>query len=172
MDSGGTVEHTRMEPEGPLGHRSTASTAHRTQFSWYRPHLETSLELIERVAPGRSASIIDVGSGESTLVDDLLVHGYSNLTVLDISQVAVDKTKERLGSASEHVCWLVGDVTTATLEPSADDLNWSGRADLTCRTARASDSHPRRALIRRAFRFAAARQSTFWGASWVGTPHL
>ena len=95
--------------------------------SWYRPHLETSLELIERVAPGHPASIIDVGGGESTLVDDLLVHGYSNLTVLDISQVAVDKTKERLGLASEYVRWLVGDVTTAKLEPSAYDV-WHDRA--------------------------------------------
>jgi SAM-dependent methyltransferase len=95
--------------------------------SWYRPHLETSLELIERVAAGRSASIIDVGGGESTLVDDLLAEGYSDLTVLDISQVAVDKTKERLGLASDGVRWLVGDVTTVKLEASAYDL-WHDRA--------------------------------------------
>ena len=68
--------------------------------SWYRPHLETSLALIERVASGHAASIIDVGGGESTLVDDLVWNDYSDLTVLDISQVAVDKTKERLGLAS------------------------------------------------------------------------
>jgi SAM-dependent methyltransferase len=95
--------------------------------SWYRPHLETSLELIERVAAGRSASIIDVGGGESTLVDDLLAEGYSDLTVLDISQVAVDKTKERLGLASDSVRWLVGDVTTVKLEESAYDV-WHDRA--------------------------------------------
>lgn len=95
--------------------------------SWYRPHLETSLELIERVASGRLASIIDVGGGESTLVDDLLAHGYLNPTVLDISHIAIDKTKERLGSASEHVRWLVGDVTTAKLEPCAYDV-WHDRA--------------------------------------------
>jgi 2-polyprenyl-3-methyl-5-hydroxy-6-metoxy-1,4-benzoquinol methylase len=95
--------------------------------SWYRPHLETSLELIERVTAGRSASIIDVGGGESTLVDDLLLHGYSNLTVLDISQVAVDKTKERLELASEQVNWLVGDVTTIKLKPSVYDV-WHDRA--------------------------------------------
>jgi SAM-dependent methyltransferase len=95
--------------------------------SWYRPHLETSLELIERVATKRSASIIDVGGGESTLVDDLLIRGYSNLTVLDISQVAVDKTKERLGRASEHVRWVVGDVTRTKLKPSAYDV-WHDRA--------------------------------------------
>lgn len=95
--------------------------------SWYRPHLETSLELIERVASGRSASIIDVGGGESTLVDDLLAHGYSNITVLDISQIAIDKTKERLGSASECVRWLVGDVTTKKLQPRTYDV-WHDRA--------------------------------------------
>lgn len=39
--------------------------------SWYRPHLETSLALIERAAGGSHASIIDVGGGESTLMDDL-----------------------------------------------------------------------------------------------------
>jgi SAM-dependent methyltransferase len=95
--------------------------------SWYRPHLETSLELIERVAAGRSASIIDVGGGESTLVDDLLAEGYSDVSVLDISQVAVDKTKERLGLSSDGVRWLVGDVTTVKLEASAYDV-WHDRA--------------------------------------------
>jgi hypothetical protein len=60
--------------------------------SWYRPHLETSLALIERVS-SRSSAIIDVGGGESTLVDDLLSRGYENITVLDISQIAVDATR-------------------------------------------------------------------------------
>src|SRR5258708_21597124 len=54
--------------------------------SWYRPHLETSLALIEKAAPERGVSIIDVGGGESTLVDDLLAHGYQNITVLDVSK--------------------------------------------------------------------------------------
>jgi len=53
--------------------------------SWYRPHLEISLKLIECSAPDLSASIIDVGGGQSTLVDDLLAHGYKNVTVLDVS---------------------------------------------------------------------------------------
>ena len=66
--------------------------------SWYRPHLETSLALIERVS-SRNSAIIDVGGGESTLVDDLLSHGYENVTVLDISQKAADANKQRLGSA-------------------------------------------------------------------------
>lgn len=61
--------------------------------SWYRPHLELSLKLIEAAAPDFSASIIDVGGGESTLVDDLLAHGYKDVTVLDVSQTAIDSAK-------------------------------------------------------------------------------
>jgi hypothetical protein len=68
--------------------------------SWYRPHLETSLALIERAAAGYSASIIDVGRGDSTLVDDLLARGYEIITVLDVSHTAIDVTKKRLGLAA------------------------------------------------------------------------
>ena len=95
--------------------------------SWYRPHLETSLALIERAADPRSASIIDVGGGESTLVDDLLLRGYKNITILDVSQTAIDLTKRRLGSAAERVRWLVADITEIELEPSVYDL-WHDRA--------------------------------------------
>jgi SAM-dependent methyltransferase len=95
--------------------------------SWYRPHLETSLELIERAACGRSASIIDVGGGEATLVDDLVARGYQNITVLDISQTAIDVTRKRLASGSENIHWLVGDITSAKLEPSSYDV-WHDRA--------------------------------------------
>jgi 2-polyprenyl-3-methyl-5-hydroxy-6-metoxy-1,4-benzoquinol methylase len=95
--------------------------------SWYRPHLETSLTLIERAAESHSASIIDVGGGESTLVDDLLVRGYQNVTVLDISRTAIDVAKKRLGSAAKQIHWLVADVTEAQLEPAAYDV-WHDRA--------------------------------------------
>jgi hypothetical protein len=81
--------------------------------SWYRPHLEISLKLIERAAPDFSASIIDVGGGESTLVDDLLAHGYKDVTVLDVSQTAIDVSKMQLGETSERVKWLVADITKA-----------------------------------------------------------
>jgi hypothetical protein len=87
--------------------------------SWYRPHLETSLALIEQAAAGVSASVIDVGGGESTLVDDLLGRGYVNITVLDISQTAIDANRKRLGKASERVHWLVANITQVELEPSA-----------------------------------------------------
>jgi 2-polyprenyl-3-methyl-5-hydroxy-6-metoxy-1,4-benzoquinol methylase len=95
--------------------------------SWYRPHLETSLSLIERAAGGFSASIIDVGGGESTLVDDLLARGYQNITVLDISQTAIDVTKDRLKALTKRVHWITEDVTKADLAPSAYDV-WHDRA--------------------------------------------
>jgi 2-polyprenyl-3-methyl-5-hydroxy-6-metoxy-1,4-benzoquinol methylase len=95
--------------------------------SWYAPHLARSLEIIERAAPSHSASIIDVGGGESTLVDDLLAHGYQNITVLDVSQIAIDVTKKRLATASELVGWIVGDVTKAEIAPQSYDV-WHDRA--------------------------------------------
>lgn len=94
--------------------------------SWYRPHLERSLELIEKAAPAHSAGIIDVGGGESTLVDDLVARGYHNITVLDISQTAIDVTRKRL-STSQNIHWLVGDVTTVELESRTYDV-WHDRA--------------------------------------------
>jgi SAM-dependent methyltransferase len=95
--------------------------------SWYRPQLETSLALIERAAVARSASIIDIGGGESTLVDDLLLRGYKTLNVLDVSPTAIEVTKKRLGTAAKQVRWLVGDIVEIELEPHAYDL-WHDRA--------------------------------------------
>jgi SAM-dependent methyltransferase len=95
-------------------------------LSWHRDHLETSLALIE-CAAGRSSSIIDVGGGESTLVDDLLLQGYEDLTVLDISQTAIDVARKRSGPGARRVHWLVADIVHAELPPNAYDL-WHDRA--------------------------------------------
>lgn len=116
-------------------------------MSWYRPHLEASLALIEQAGSGPSASIIDVGVGESTLVDDLLARGYSNLTVLDISQAAIAASRKRLGDTAEHVRWLVADITQAELEPSAYDV-WHDRAVFHFLTTAAD----RRAYVRQVVR--------------------
>lgn len=99
--------------------------------SWYRPHLEVSLDLIERCAAGRSASVIDVGAGESTLVDDLVNRGYQDLTVLDVSKTAIAATKQRLRSSAEYVPeyvhWILGDITQISLTPQSFDV-WHDRA--------------------------------------------
>lgn len=96
------------------------------QVSWFRPHLDASLALILRAAPDRAASIIDVGGGSSTLADDLLARGYSNITVLDISKAALDQASKRVGIDSPIV-WLREDVTCAELPARAYDV-WHDRA--------------------------------------------
>lgn len=95
--------------------------------SWYRAHLDRSLALIELASPDRSAAIIDVGGGESTLVDDLLERGYKNLTVLDVSQTALDYTAARLGTAGESVRWICADITQESLPVISIDV-WHDRA--------------------------------------------
>jgi|SRR5215469_15523448 len=97
------------------------------QVSWYRPHLETSLALIKRSAPDRTASIIDVGGGESTLVDDLREQGFENITVLDVSQAAINASRERLGERAAGVHWIAADITQVELERLAYDV-WHDRA--------------------------------------------
>jgi 2-polyprenyl-3-methyl-5-hydroxy-6-metoxy-1,4-benzoquinol methylase len=97
------------------------------QTSWYSPHLETSLAMIRRAAGSPSPSIIDVGGGQSSLVDDLLAAGYGSITVLDIAQTALNHVRLRLGTAAQSVQWLVGDVTQMTLPPRCYDV-WHDRA--------------------------------------------
>ena len=105
---------------------SVYSTKAPDAVSWYLPHLETSLQLIKRVAPYDPA-IIDVGGGESTLVDDLLATGYRDLTVLDISAEAIDVSKKRFGVLSLYINWRVDDITKAELPRNNYDV-WHDRA--------------------------------------------
>lgn len=111
--------------------------------SWFRPHLEHSLTLIEKAAPSRAMSVIDVGGGESTLVDDLLSAGYRDISVLDISQVAIDATRQRLGQAGAAVTWWVADITQAALPAARYDV-WHDRAVFHFLT----DDTQRRAYVR------------------------
>ena len=98
-----------------------------TEVSWYRSHLDVSLDLVARVAPDRKSAIIDVGGGAATLVDDLLGRGYEDVTVLDISASALDVARARLGDAATRVKWLSGDVTTVELPEAWYDV-WHDRA--------------------------------------------
>lgn len=102
-------------------------TKKSTEVSWYREHLETSLALIRQAAGDRSSAIVDVGGGESTLVDDLVAEGYADLTVLDISTTALDATRSRLGERADRVHWIGGDVTTVDLAAARYDV-WHDRA--------------------------------------------
>jgi ubiquinone/menaquinone biosynthesis C-methylase UbiE len=102
-------------------------TKQSTQVSWYQPHLDTSLHLIERIAADTAVRIIDVGGGTSTLVDDLLAKGFEQVTVLDISSAALKVAQERLGSRAGDVTWLEADITSVVLPPEHFDI-WHDRA--------------------------------------------
>lgn len=97
------------------------------QVSWFRPHLDHSLTVIEKAVPNRGAAIVDIGGGASTLVDDLLDRGYSNVAVLDVSPTALEKAKARLGTSANSVRWLEGDITTVEF-PAATFAFWHDRA--------------------------------------------
>ena len=96
-------------------------------LSWHCQHLTISLDLIKHLASSLSASIIDVGGGASTLVDDLLLLGYENLTVVDISETALKISRRRLDMKAGCVHWLVADILDTKLEPNAYEI-WHDRA--------------------------------------------
>jgi len=97
--------------------------------SWFAPRLHTSLGLLGRAGLGPASRVIDVGGGASTLVDDLLALGVADITVLDLSQAALDVARSRLGERAGAVRWLAGDVRTAALGEACFDL-WHDRAVL------------------------------------------
>lgn len=78
--------------------------------SWYQPTPETSLEFLLEIKLPKEAAIIDIGGGDSFFVDNLLNLGYTNITVLDISQSALEKAKQRLSDKASAVRWIVSDI--------------------------------------------------------------
>lgn len=81
------------------------------EVSWYQSIPITSLSFFDKYQISKNAKIIDIGGGDSYLVDHLLALGYQNVTVLDISEKAIEKAKNRLGVNANLVKWIVTDVT-------------------------------------------------------------
>ncbi len=96
------------------------------QVSWTQAVPQTSLDFIHGFGLPKSSSIIDIGGGDSNLVDFLLQEGYQNITVLDISAVAIQKAKARLRHQSELVNWVVSDITEFKTDEHFD--LWHDRA--------------------------------------------
>ncbi len=90
------------------------TTKQPNEVSWTQEVPETSLGLINDLNLDKNASIIDVGGGDSNLVDHLLQLGYTNLSVLDISKAAIDRAKKRLGEKASNVQWIVSDIVEFT----------------------------------------------------------
>jgi ubiquinone/menaquinone biosynthesis C-methylase UbiE len=83
--------------------------------------------MISRSGVRRDSRILDVGGGDSTLVDDLLQAGYNDITVLDIASSAISRAKQRLGDAAVRITWIESDVLQAPLGDGSYDL-WHDRA--------------------------------------------
>lgn len=98
-----------------------------TDVGWYQPHLARSLELIASTGVDGTASLLDVGGGASTLVDDLVARDFRRVTVLDVSAAALQVAKARLGPRAVEVAWIEGDITKVELPPRAYDV-WHDRA--------------------------------------------
>ena len=102
-------------------------TKEREEMSWFCEHLDTSFRMITSTGFGRDAAIIDVGGGNSTLVDDLLRHGFVDVSVLDISGKAIADSQDRLGPGAATVNWIEGDITAVRLPALRYDI-WHDRA--------------------------------------------
>ena len=98
------------------------------ESGWYQATPESSLQLITASKISKKDSIIDVGGGDSLLVDHLLIEGYEDITVLDISQTAIEKAKKRLGELAEKVTWICADINSLQINETFD--LWNDRACL------------------------------------------
>ena len=85
-------------------------TKKSNEVSWHQEKPKTSLNLISETNLDKSTPIIDVGAGDSNLVDHLLAAGYRNITVLDVSSTALNRAKKRLGNKANGVKWVVSDL--------------------------------------------------------------
>lgn len=96
------------------------------QVSWTQEVPQTSLTFIRSFNLNKDASIIDIGGGDSNLVDSLLLEGYKNITVLDISKKALERAKKRLGEKAKEVTWIVSDIND--FNPTISYDVWHDRA--------------------------------------------
>lgn len=102
------------------------NTKELKDVSWYQPVPETSLDFVRQFNLTKNAKIIDVGGGDSLLVDHLLNEGFEDITVLDISDSALERAKKRLGEKASKVKWIVADA--ANFQPAEQYDFWHDRA--------------------------------------------
>ena len=101
-------------------------TRAENELSWFQPYPRTSMEFVDLFHLPLDANIIDIGGGDSHFVDALLDKGYQNIYVLDISSEAIERAKQRIGTRSDKIQWVVADVTD--FEPSVQFDFWHDRA--------------------------------------------
>ncbi|PLX01320.1 MAG: SAM-dependent methyltransferase [Marinilabiliales bacterium] len=101
-------------------------TKDTTKVSWYQQNPETALKLLRKYKIRKEQKIIDIGGGDSCLVDNLLKLDYQDITILDVSKTAIQKSKERLGNEATKVKWLVEDAANFKARENYDF--WYDRA--------------------------------------------
>ena len=99
-----------MQPEKKEHWEQLYKTKTPDQVSWTQENPKTSLDYIKASKLPKNAALIDIGGGDSLLVDYLLDAGYSEITVLDISEQAIKRAQKRLGIAADKVTWIVSDI--------------------------------------------------------------
>nr|WP_294774564.1 class I SAM-dependent methyltransferase [uncultured Flavobacterium sp.] len=102
------------------------STKTEKEVSWYQEYPKTSVDFITALQLPLDAKIIDIGGGDSYLMDALLDLGYTNLTLLDISAKAIERIKSRLGDKASKVTFIVSDILD--FEPTERYDFWHDRA--------------------------------------------
>lgn len=115
------------------------STKELKDVSWYQPTPTTSLEFLAQFNVSKTAKVIDIGGGDSFLVDHLLDMDYQDITVLDISEAALEKAKQRLGKNAARVKWIVADASTFI--PTEQYDFWHDRAAFHFLTQEAEITH-------------------------------
>jgi len=101
-------------------------TKNENEVSWFQETPHKSIDLIKSINIDFSSNVIDVGAGDSRLVDNLLLLGFKNITVLDISSKSIEKAKIRLGEKSDLISWVVSDINEYKSEKKFD--LWHDRA--------------------------------------------
>ena len=115
-----------MESEIKNHWNTVYTTKSSNQVSWTQETPQTSLDFINSFGLNKNVAIIDIGGGDSNLVDHLLDQGYENITVLDISESAIEKAKLRLGDKAKNVTWIISYITA--FEPAVKYDIWHDRA--------------------------------------------
>lgn len=115
-----------MESDNKDHWDSLYETKEAHQVSWTQEVPKTSLDFIRSFDISKKVNIIDIGGGDSRLVDCLIKEGYKNITVLDISGKALEKTKKRLGKKAANINWIVSDISE--FEPKTTYDVWHDRA--------------------------------------------
>jgi 2-polyprenyl-3-methyl-5-hydroxy-6-metoxy-1,4-benzoquinol methylase len=96
------------------------------EVSWFEPVPSISLDFLKKFNVPKNAKIIDIGGGDSLFIDHLVGLGYENITVLDISETAINRAKNRLGDKANNIKWIITDITQ--FSPTEKYDYWHDRA--------------------------------------------